>query len=242
MESKFVYERVLLKLSGEALKGGGDAPYDAASVNGIVQQIGGLLDGGVEMALVIGGGNIWRGAKADDVSLDRVTADQMGMLATVMNAMYLRDAFNAAGFSAEVQSATPMPSICAVFDAPSARKFLEEGKLVIFAGGTGCPYFTTDTAAALRSLEIRAQALLKATKVDGVYTDDPFKNPKAKRYETISYEQAIAEKLQVMDMTAFSLCRDNGLDIIVFNFSEPENLELVLSGDTSVATVVSRGK
>ena len=239
MDNDFVYGRVLLKLSGEALKGSSDSPYCGKSIKGLVDRLGSLVDAGVELAIVVGGGNIWRGAKSTDLTLNRVTADYMGMLATVMNAIYLRDALNHGGFSAEVQTSIPMMPVASPFCSATAKRSLEEGKIVIFAGGTGHPFFTTDTTAALRALEIDAEALLKATKVDGIYTDDPVKNPAATRYEKISYDEALAKNLKVMDSTAFSLCRDNNLPIIVFNFSKPENLELVLQGNTSVATVVS---
>jgi len=167
-----------------------------------------------------------------------VTADYMGMLGTVMNAICLRDAFNAAGYIAEVQSSISMAPIAPLFDREKAMKSLGEGKIVIFAGGTGSPFFTTDTTATLRALEIGAEAVLKATNVDGVYTDDPKKNPDARRYEKITYDEALAQQLKIMDSTAFSMCRDNNLPIIVFNFSEQESLERVLQGDTSIATVV----
>ena len=238
MDPLYVYNRVLLKLSGESLKGDSDSGYDSDAVNDLVKRIGAVCDKGIEMAIVIGGGNIWRGVKGVNSGMDRVTADYMGMLATVMNAICLRDAFNSAGFIAEVQTSIPMAPIASSFDREKAVKSLGEGRIVIFAGGTGSPFFTTDTTAALRALEIGAEALLKATKVDGVYTDDPKKNPNAKRYETISYDDALSQQLKIMDSTAFSMCRDNGLPIIVFNFSEPESLERVLHGDTSIATVV----
>ncbi len=239
METNFVYGRVLLKLSGEALKGSSDTPYCGDAIKSLVEQLGGLVDAGIELAIVVGGGNIWRGAKASDRSLQRASADYMGMLATVMNAVYLRDAFNSAGFSAVVQTAFPMIPVAGEFNGIEAAKLLEEGKIVIFAAGTGHPYFTTDTCAALRALEINAEALLKATKVDGIYTDDPVTNPSATRYSALSYDEAISKNLKVMDMTAFSLCRDNSLPIVVFNFSSPQNLELVLQGNTEIATVVS---
>lgn len=238
MESLYVYNRVLLKLSGESLKGDSESGYDSEAVNDLVNRIGAVCDKGIEMGIVIGGGNIWRGVKGVSSGMDRVTADYMGMLGTVMNAICLRDAFNSAGFIAEVQTSIPMSPIASPFDREKAVKSLGEGRIVIFAGGTGSPFFTTDTTAALRALEIGAEALLKATKVDGVYTDDPHKNPNAKRYETISYDDALSQQLKIMDSTAFSMCRDNGLPIIVFNFSEPESLERVLHGDTSIATVV----
>ncbi|MFZ2657412.1 MAG: UMP kinase [Victivallales bacterium] len=238
MDSLYVYNRVLIKLSGEALKGDAESGYDADAINVIVNRIGSVADKGIELAIVIGGGNIWRGVRGVNTGMDRVTADYMGMLGTVMNAICLRDAFNAAGFIAEVQSSISMAPIAPLFDREKAVKSLNEGKIMIFAGGTGSPFFTTDTTAALRALEIDAEAVLKATKVDGIYTEDPKKNPNARRYEKISYDDALSQQLKVMDSTAFSMCRDNNLPIIVFNFSEPESLERVLQGDTSIATVV----
>jgi len=238
MDSPYVYGRVLLKLSGEALKGDAESGYDSDAIIEIVKRIGEVADKGIELGIVIGGGNIWRGVRGVNSGMDRVTADYMGMLGTVMNAICLRDAFIAAGYLAEVQSSIAMDPIAPQFDRAKAVKSLTEGKIVIFAGGTGSPFFTTDTTATLRALEIGAEAVLKATKVDGIYTDDPKKNPAAKRYEKLSYDDALSQQLKVMDSTAFSMCRDNGLPIIVFNFSEPESLERVLMGDTSIATVV----
>ncbi|HCE46512.1 MAG TPA: UMP kinase [Lentisphaeria bacterium] len=238
MDSLYVYNRVLIKLSGEALKGDAESGYDSDAINVIVNRIGSVADKGIELAIVIGGGNIWRGVRGVNTGMDRVTADYMGMLGTVMNAICLRDAFNAAGFIAEVQSSISMLPIAPLFNREKAVKSLNEGKIMIFAGGTGSPFFTTDTTATLRALEIGAEAVLKATKVDGIYTEDPKKNPNAKRYEKISYDDALSQQLKVMDSTAFSMCRDNNLPIIVFNFSEPESLERVLQGDTSIATVV----
>lgn len=238
MASSYVYNRVLLKLSGEALKGRFEYGYDADAVNDIVNRIAAVVNEGVELALVIGAGNIWRGATGTEWGMDRVTADYMGMLATVMNTLCLKEAFNAAGISAEGQSSINMTPVLEPFDRDRALKYLGEGKVVIFGCGTGSPFFTTDTTAVLRALEINAEAVLKATKVDGVYTDDPLKKPDAGRYETLTYEEALSQRLAVMDSTAFSICRDNNLPIVVFNFSDPGSLERVLQGDTSIATVV----
>lgn len=239
MKNDYIYSRVLLKLSGEALKGNSnDSPYCAKAINSLVEKLGTVIDNGIELAIVVGGGNIWRGAKAEDRSLQRTSADYIGMLATVMNALYLRDAFNSTGFSAVVQSAIPMPPIAVPFDGEKASRHLEEGKVVIFAAGTGHPFFTTDTCAALRAIEIGAEALLKATKVDGVYDSDPMKNRSAKKFDEITYDDALAKNLQIMDMTAFSLCKENSLPIIVFNFSDAHSLELVLQGNTQSATIV----
>lgn len=239
MYSMYKYKRVLIKFSGESLKGKCEHGYDADAVNAVVARVADVVDKGIEVALVVGAGNIWRGVNGSGWGMDRVTADYMGMLATVMNALCLRDAFDAAGIGAEVQTSIPMKPIAEPFDRSRAVKALESGKVVIFAGGTGSPFFTTDTTAVLRALEVNCEAVLKATKVDGVYTDDPFKNPAAERYETLSFEEALTRKLAIMDSTAFSMCRDNALPIIVFNFSEEDALNMVLSGDTSIATVVS---
>lgn len=242
MENSYIYGRVLLKLSGEKLKADDNdsAPYNMDSVEEIVSRIGAVCDNGVEVAVVVGGGNIWRGAPASSKSgFNRVNADYMGMLATIMNSLCLKEAFNAAGFSAVIFSSIAVEPFAAKMDHEEAKKALDENKIVIFAGGTGNPFFTTDTTAALRALEINADVLLKATKVDGIYDKDPKKFPEAKRYEKVSYAEALERKLEVMDSTAFSMCRDNSLPIAVFNFSDPEALEKVLSGDFSSATVVS---
>ena len=238
MEEAYKYKRVLIKLSGEALKGDSSSGFSAPAVSRIVELIKNVIDRGIEVALVIGAGNLWRGINGR--GMDRVTADYMGMLATVMNALCVKDAFDAAGIGSEVQTSIPMEPIAPRFDRAAAIAALESGKVVIFAGGTGSPFFTTDTTAALRALETDCEAVLKATKVDGIYTADPVKDPDAVRYEEISYEEALSKQLKMMDSTAFSLCSDNNLPIIVFNFSDPENLDKVLQGDTSIATVVSR--
>ena len=238
MSSEFFYKRIVLKISGETLKGNLEFGYEADAVSNVVKRVGPLTDEGLEVAIVVGAGNVWRGVMGSDRGMDRVNADYMGMLATVMNALCLRDAFNAAGFSAEVQTSIPMEPIAPRYNRSDAIKSLEEGKIIIFACGTGSPFFTTDTTATLRALEINASAVLKATKVNGIYTDDPMKNPDAVRYETISYEEALARELAVMDSTAFSMCRDNSLPILVFNFFEEGSIEKALAGDTSVATIV----
>lgn len=240
MNSKFIYERVLLKISGEALKGNLEYGYESTAIDAVVKKVGAAVDDGLEIALVVGAGNVWRGIMGSEWGMDRVNADYMGMLATVMNALCLRDAFNAAGFSSEVQTSIPMEPVAKRYDRQSAIKSMEEGKIIIFAGGTGSPFFTTDTTATLRALEIGADAVLKATKVNGIYTDDPIKNPDAERYETLTYEEALTKKLAIMDSTAFSMCRDNDLPILVFNFFEKDSLEKALTGDTSVATVVKQ--
>ena len=239
MNQKFRFNRVLLKISGEALKGAQDHGYDAEAVRKVVRQVKKIMDQGVEVALVVGAGNIWRGVMGRSGGMDRVNADYMGMLATVMNALCLRDFFTAAGIPAVVQSAIKMEPIASGINRDAAVKALESGQLVIFAGGTGSPFFTTDTTAVLRALETDCDAVLKATKVDGVYTADPVKDPSAQRFAEHSFDEALARQLKVMDSTAFSMCRDNDLPIIVFNFGEEGSFERILAGDTSAGTIVS---
>jgi len=239
MGAEYVYKRVLLKISGEALKGKNESGYNAEAVQQVVEKVRTVVDRGIEVALVCGAGNIWRGVNGTGSGMDRVTADYMGMLATVMNGLCLRDAFSAAGVAAEVFSAFSVGPVAELYSREKAVQALEAGKVVILAGGTGSPFFTTDTTATLRALETGCEAVLKATKVDGIYTADPFKDPTATRFEEISFAEALNRKLKVMDSTAFSMCSDNGLAIIVFNFSDPDCLEKVLRGDTSSATVVS---
>ena len=238
MEKSYKYKRILLKISGEALRGQEQTSFSAEAVRLIIDKVKTVIDNGIEVALVCGAGNIWRGKIGSGNGMDRVTADYMGMLATVMNALCLKDAFDAAGVGAEVQSSIPMEPVVNRFNRETAIKALQRGKVVIFAGGTGSPFFTTDTTAALRALETDCDAVLKATKVDGIYSADPVLYPDAERFETISFEETLSRKLAIMDSTAFSMCRDNELPIIVFNFSDPESLEQVLEGDTSQATVV----
>ncbi|MDD3704410.1 MAG: UMP kinase [Victivallaceae bacterium] len=236
----YKYKRVLIKVSGEALKGSSSSGYDADSIRLLVEKIRTVVDNGIELVLVFGAGNIWRGITGASNGMDRVSADYMGMLATVMNALCVRDALENSGISALVQTSIPMEPVAARYNRFEAEKALESGTVVIFAGGTGSPFFTTDTTAALRALETHCQAVLKATKVDGIYTADPFKDPNAVRFSTITYEEALSRRLKVMDSTAFSMCSDHDLPIIVFNFSEPESLNRVLSGDTTIGTIVCR--
>ena len=237
-DKKLLYKRILLKISGEALKGKQEHGYDPEAVAQVVARIREALDLGVEIALVVGAGNIWRGLAGSKTGMDRVTADHMGMLATAMNALCLKDAFTAAGVSCSVHSAVAMEPFAKKFDRERALAELSAGKLVIFACGTGSPYFTTDTTAALRALEIKAQAVMKATKVNGIYTADPVKDPSAKKFDRLTFREAVEGRFGVMDSAAFTLCADNNLHIIVFNFSEPGALGKVLSGDYSVGTVV----
>ena len=234
-----VYRRVLLKISGESLQGAKGHGYDSEAVAAVVARVKKALDSGVEIALVVGAGNIWRGLAGSKGGMDRVTADQMGMLATAMNALCLKNAFTAAGVDCVLHSAIAMEPFVTRYNRDEALRQLSEHKLVIFACGTGSPYFTTDTTAALRALEMKAQALFKATKVNGVYTADPKKDPSATRFETISFSEVLSRKLAVMDAAAFSLCSENGLHIVVFDFDEPGALIKVLHGDNSVGTVVS---
>ena len=239
MTSSLRFNRVLLKLSGEALKGHREFGYDAAAIRAVVAKIKTVLDRGAEVAIVVGAGNIWRGKMGGSDGMDRVNADKMGMLATVMNAMALREFFTEAGIPVLIQCAIQMGTFVTQYDREQAIKALESGQVVIFAGGTGNPFFTTDTAATLRALETDCDAVLKATKVDGVYSADPMKDPNAVRYSELSFDEALEKHLSVMDAAAFSLCRDNDLPVIVFDFSSPDTLERVVMGDSSAGTVVS---
>ncbi|MFT4100418.1 MAG: UMP kinase [Burkholderiaceae bacterium] len=225
------YKRVLLKLSGEALMG--DDPYgiNRQVIAQMCSQIAGVVQQGVELAVVIGGGNIFRGVAGGAAGMDRATADYMGMLATVMNALALQDALRAVDVVARVQSALKIEQVVEPYIRPKALRYLEEGRVVIFAAGTGNPFFTTDTAAALRGAEIGAEIVLKATKVDGVYTDDPMKDPTAERYQRISFDEVIVRDLKVMDATAFALCRDQRLPIKVFSIFKEGALQRVINGE-----------
>ncbi|SPE29101.1 uridylate kinase [Burkholderiales bacterium] len=226
-----VYQRVLLKLSGEALMGEDAFGINRATIERMVKDIGEVQRMGVQLAIVIGGGNIFRGVALGASGMDRATADYMGMMATIMNAMALQDAMRNAGIEARVQSALNVEQVVEPYIRPKAMRYLDEGKIVVFAAGTGNPFFTTDTAAALRGAEIGAEVVLKATKVDGVYSADPKKDPQAVRYSTISFDDALARNLQIMDATAFALCRDQGLPIRVFNISRPGALKRAVSGE-----------
>ncbi len=231
------YKRVLLKLSGEALMGEKQYGIDPAVTAQIAHDVREIQSLGVETAIVIGGGNIFRGLAASARGVDRATGDYMGMLATVINALALQDALEQNGVVTRVMSAIEMRAVAEPFIRRRAVRHLEKGRAVIFAAGTGNPYFTTDTAAALRAMEIRANVIMKATKVDGVYTADPMKDPSATRYDTISYLQVLEQRLQVMDATAISLCMDNQLPILVFNLRTPGNLRRAVLGE-AVGTVV----
>jgi uridylate kinase len=225
------YNRILLKLSGEALMGQESYGIDPAVATQIARDVAEIQGMGVQTAIVIGGGNIFRGVAASARGMDRATADYMGMLATVINALALQDALEERDLSTRVLSAIEMRSLAEPYIRRRAVRHLEKGRVVILAAGTGHPYFTTDTAAVLRAVEIRADVLLKATKVDGVFTDDPMRNPDAVRFDTLSYLEAIDRRLNVMDMTAFTMGMDNQLPILVFNVTVPGNLSRALRGE-----------
>lgn len=231
------FKRVLLKLSGESLAGEQGYGIDPATINTIAAEIKEVVDAGVELALVIGGGNIFRGLAASSKGMDRASADYMGMLATVINSLAMQDALEKIGVTTRVQSAIAMQEVAEPYIRRRAIRHLEKGRVVIFGAGTGNPYFTTDTAASLRAMEINAEVILKGTKVDGVYSADPKKDPAATRYEELSYLAVLQQGLQVMDATATSLCMDNNLPIIVFDLTTPGNITKVISGD-SIGTIV----
>ncbi|GAB4172602.1 MAG: UMP kinase [Rhodocyclaceae bacterium] len=224
------FRRVLLKLSGEALMGDDAYGINRATLQGVVAEIGSVAAMKVEIAVVIGGGNIFRGVAAGASGMDRVAADYMGMLATVMNALALQDEMRRSGLSCRVQSALDIEQVCEPYIRGKAIRYLEEGKVVVFGAGTGNPFFTTDTAAALRGAEIGAQIVLKATKVDGVYTADPLKDPRAQRYARVSFDEAIGKNLKVMDATALALCRDQKLPINVFSIFKTGAFRRVVTG------------
>ena len=225
------YKRVLLKLSGEALMGEDAFGINRGTIERMVEDIKSVVDLGVELAVVIGGGNIFRGIALGAAGMDRATGDYMGMMATVMNAMALQDAMRRAGVEARVQSALNIEQVVEPYIRPKAMRYLEEGRVVIFAAGTGNPFFTTDTAAALRGAEMGVQIVLKATKVDGVYSADPKKDPQATRYSSITFDEALSKRLQIMDATAFALCRDQKLPIKVFDIMKPGALRRVVLGE-----------
>jgi uridylate kinase len=229
--AKPVFKRILLKLSGEALMGEDSYGINRETIERMVSEIAEVVNLGVELAVVIGGGNIFRGVAGGAAGMDRATADYMGMLATVMNALALQDALRRIGVSARVQSALNIEQVAEPYIRGKAIRYLEEGKVVIFGAGTGNPFFTTDTAAALRGMEMNVDIVLKATKVDGVYTDDPKTHPGATRYQKISFDEAITRNLKVMDATAFTLCRDQKLPICVFSIFKTGALRRVVMGE-----------
>ncbi len=233
------YKRILVKLSGEALMGDDAYGINRDTLNRIVAEIGSVVELGVEIGVVIGGGNIFRGVAGASTGMDRATADYMGMLATVINAMALSDAMRQAGINARVQSALNVEQVIEPYIRGKAIRYLEEGKVLIFAAGTGNPFFTTDTAAALRGSEIGAEIVMKATKVDGIYTADPLKDAKAQRYERISFDEAINRNLKVMDATALALCRDQNLPIVVFSIFKEGALKRVVLGENEGTMVHS---
>ena len=233
------YQRVLLKLSGEALAGDNGAGIDPEKAAYIAQRVREVYELGMQVAIVIGGGNLWRGEPAAKLGMDRSTADHMGMIATVMNGLALQDAIERLGIITRVQTAVEMNSIAEPYIRLRAIRHMEKGRVVILTGGIGSPYFTTDSAAALRASEIHADVIVKATKVDGVYSDDPMQNRDALRYSNLSYQQVLDEQLGVMDTTAFTLCQENAMPIVVVNFWNPADLLKVLRGDSSVGTLIS---
>jgi uridylate kinase len=239
VSSKPSYSRILLKLSGEALMGDQTFGIDPKIATRIAQDIAEIQALGVQTAIVIGGGNIFRGLAASARGMDRATADYMGMLATIINGLALQDALEQQNVVTRVLTAIEMRSVAEPFIRRRAIRHLEKGRVIVLAAGTGNPYFTTDTAAALRAMEIKADVILKATKVDGIYSADPVKDPTAKRYERISYLQVLQDRLEVMDATAISLCMDNKLPIVVFNLKVPGNIRHVVMGEAVGTTVTA---
>lgn len=232
------YKRILLKLSGESLMGNKQFGIDNQRIAEYAQQIKEISDMGVQVAIVIGGGNIFRGIQAEEGGMDRVHGDYMGMLATMINSMALQSALEAKGMETRLQSAIKMEQICEPFIRRKAVRHLEKNRVVIFGAGTGNPYFTTDTAATLRAIEIEANVVLKGTRVDGIYTADPEKDKTATKYDTISFDEVYAKGLEVMDMTAFTLCKENKLPIIVFDMNKKGNLKSLINGE-KVGTLVT---
>lgn len=235
------YKRVLLKLSGEALMGDGSFGIDQKTVERVAGEIRTAREGGFELCLVVGGGNIFRGLAASEQGFDRANADYMGMLATVMNALAVQNALEKQGVVTRVLSAIPMSTICEPYIRRRAMRHMEKGRVVIFAAGTGNPFFTTDTAAALRAAEMDCDALLKGTQVDGVYDDDPNKNPDAVRLDTLTYTRVLSEDLKVLDASAVSICRDNDIPIVVYNMHETGSLDKVLRGQ-GTATLIHKSE
>ncbi len=236
------YKRIVLKLSGEAFSGGADFGIDSSISTRVAQQVKKVVKMGVGVAIVVGGGNIWRGATAEQEGMDRATADYAGMLATIINALSLQDAMEKEGITTRTQSAITVAQVAEPYIRRRAIRHLEKGRVVIFAGGTGNPYMTTDTAAALRAIEIEAEALLMTkNNVDGVYDADPIKNPRAKKLNKLTYLEALNMRLEVMDATALSLCLENKLPIVVFDFLAPRSIERAVCGE-SIGTIISGGK
>lgn len=236
---KPIYNRILLKLSGEALMGDQEFGISSETITSYARQIKEIVDLGIEVGVVIGGGNIFRGLSGTEQGIDRVTGDHMGMLATVINAMALQNAVESIGVPTRVQTAIEMPQIAEPFIKRKAQRHLEKGRVVIFGAGTGNPYFTTDTAAALRAIEINADVVIKATKVDGIYDKDPVKFADAKKYKEVTYTEVLNKDLKVMDAAAISLCRDNHLPIVVFDSLTEGNIKRVVLGDEIGTTVIN---
>lgn len=237
MPGEYKYSRALLKLSGEALAGDQGYGIDPKVVNALAEEIADIVHDGVQLAVVVGGGNIFRGLAGSAEGMDRSQADYIGMLATVMNALALQDAFERHGMFSRVQSAINMQSVCEPYIRRRAIRHLEKDRVVILAAGTGNPYFTTDTTAALRACELDVDCVMKATKVDGVYDSDPVSNPDAKRFDSISYKEVLARELHVMDATATSLCMDNDMPMIVFDLTKPGNIKRALKGEAIGTTI-----
>ena len=238
--SDLICRRILLKLSGEALMGTDDFGINPDVMGRVAGEIKDLVHAGVQVGLVIGGGNIFRGAGLAQGGFDRVSGDHMGMLATVMNSLAMQDALSRIGVDARVLSALAMPDVCESFTARSARRHLDKGRVAIFAAGTGNPYFTTDSAASLRAVEIKAELLIKATKVDGIYSADPVKHPDAEFYSNLTYNRALAENLQVMDATAIVLCRDNDIPLRIMNINTSGALMRLVQGE-AIGSLVEKG-
>lgn len=239
--TQLICQRILLKLSGEALMGDDDFGINPGVLHRVADEIGELVRAGLQIGLVIGGGNIFRGAGLAQGGFDRVRGDHMGMLATVMNSLAMQDALSRVGVPARVMSALAMPDVCDSFTARDARRFLDAGEVVILAAGTGNPYFTTDSAASLRAVEINADLLIKATKVNGVYSADPVKEPDAVFYPNLTYDRALAENLQVMDATAIVLCRDNAMPLRIMNINDPGALMRLMRGE-AIGSLVEKGE
>lgn len=236
-----IYKRVLLKLSGETLMGDEAFGFDTKVIDRMAAEIKQLVDQGLQVGMVIGGGNLFRGQKLADAGMNRVAGDHMGMLATVMNALAMQDALERSGTATRVMSAISLSGVCEDYDHRFALRFLDEGKVVIFCAGTGNPFFTTDTAACLRGIEIEADLIMKATKVDAVYSADPERFPDAVRYERLSYNQALEEELGIMDLTAFCLARDHGKVMRIFNMNKPGALMRVVTGQAEGTTISCEG-
>ncbi|HUS98288.1 MAG TPA: UMP kinase [Hyphomicrobiaceae bacterium] len=239
--SALKYRRLLLKLSGEALMGAKGYGIDTEVTRRLANDVGEAVNAGAEIAVVVGGGNIFRGLAAAATGMDRATADYMGMLATVMNALAFQNALEELGISARVLSAIPMPTVCEAYVRPKALHHLSRGRVLIFAAGTGNPFFTTDTTAALRAAEMNCEAVAKATQVDGVYAEDPKVNPNATRYDRLSYSDVLARDLRVMDGAAIALARDTDIPVIVFSIKEPGNLIRVLRGEAHCTVIDKTG-